>query len=197
MHQTVATLFETTAKRFLQPSEVAQVSGYVKTIADRLTTYRLLRDRETAIFGPVVDAIQVQLPDADSISLERSLKGSILAVRQCAMAMMADDLSVAEEARQWVQQTQVAYGTEAIDRLLYVLITDQIKAQLNPAQFALFRGFWSGFLPAAEPIEPAALPVGTMARSAPVAAAPVAAAPVSVAPISASASAPVVTPVAP
>jgi hypothetical protein len=195
MHQTVATLFETTAKRFLQPSEVAQVSGYVKTIADRLATYRLLRDRETAIFGPVVDAIQVQLPDADSISLERSLKGSILAVRQCAMAMMADDMSVAEEARQWVQQTQSAYGTEAIDRLLYVLITDQIKAQLTPAQFALFRGFWSSFIPVAEPVS---VPVGATARSAgPGSAAPVSAAPVSVAPISASASSPVVTPVAP
>jgi hypothetical protein len=194
MHQTVATLFETTAKRFLQPSEVAQVSGYVKTMADRLTTYRLLRDRETAVFGPVVEAIQSQLPDADSISLERSLKGGILAVRQCAMAMMADDLSVAEEARQWVKQTQTAYGTEAIDRLLYVLITDQLKTQLSPAQFALFRGFWSGFIPAAEPVS---VTVGATARSAaPVMAASVAAAPVSVAPVSASASSPVVTPVA-
>jgi hypothetical protein len=197
MHQTVATLFETTAKRFLQPSEVAQVSGYVKTMADRLTTYRLLRDRETAVFGPVVEAIQSQLPDADSISLERSLKGGILAVRQCAMAMMADDLSVAEEARQWVKQTQTAYGTEAIDRLLYVLITDQLKTQLSPAQFALFRGFWSGFIPAAEPIgEAVAVPVprsvGAPARSAPVSVAPV-----SVAPVSAPAASPVVTPVAP
>jgi hypothetical protein len=189
MHQTVATLFETTAKRFLQPSEVAQVNGYVKTIADRLTTYRQLRDRETAVFGPVVEAIQAQLPDADVISLERSLKGAILGVRQCAMAMLTDDLGVAEEARQWVKQTQVAYATESIDRLLYGLVTTQLKAQLSPAQFELFRGFWSAFVPAAEP-GPAPLPVG-VGRSA----APVAAAPVSAAPVSTSAS-PAVTPVA-
>jgi hypothetical protein len=192
MHQTVATLFETTTKRFLQPSEVAQVSGYVKTIPDRLTTYRLLRDRETAVFGPVVDAIQTQLPDADSVSLERSLKGAILAVRQCAMAMLADDASVAAEARQWVQQTQVAYATESIDPLLYALITAQIKAQLSPAQFELFRGFWSAFIPGAEPG-----PVGLPARSAtPLPGVPVSAGPVSVAPVSASASSAVVTPVA-
>jgi hypothetical protein len=195
MHQTVATLFETTAKRFLQPSEVAQVSGYVKTMADRLTIYRLLRDRETAVFGPVVDAIQVQLPDADEISLERSLKGAILAVRQCAMAMLADDASVAAEARQWVQQTQAAYGTESIDRLLYDLITAQIKAQLSPTQFVMFRGFWAAFIPAAEA---GAGPVGASIRSAaPLSAGPVSAGPVSVAPVSASASSPVVTPVAP
>ncbi len=206
MYQTVATLFETTTKRFLQPSEVAQVSGYVKTIADRLTTYRQLRDRETAVFGPVVEDIQAQLPDADSISLERSLKGAILAVRQCAMGMMVDDLSVAEEARQWVQQTQMAYGTESIDRLLYALITQQIQAQLTPVQFELFRGFWPSFVPASVPAsepasEPVPMPVGTPSRSAapvaaPVSVMPVSVTPVSVPPVSASASSPVVTPVA-
>jgi hypothetical protein len=166
MYQTVATLFETTAKRFLQPEEVAQVNGYVKTVPDRLTTYRHLRDREMAIFGPVVEAIQAQMPEADPIVLERSLKGAILAVRTCAMAMLTDDASVAQESLAWVQQTQATYGTQAIDRALYPLVARQIKAELSPGQLALFRGFWPEFAPIEAAPKPAA-PHGASAPPAP------------------------------
>lgn len=152
MHQTVATLFDTTVKRFLHPAEVAQVSSYVKTVPDRLTTYRQLRDLELEIFGPVVEEIQAQLPDVDPIALERSLKGAILAVRHCAMAMLIEDASVAKEAQQWVQQTQMTYATDAIDRSLYALITQQLKIQLSPAQFDLFLAFWPDFAPAIPPV---------------------------------------------
>ncbi|MEB3293075.1 MAG: hypothetical protein VKJ24_07935 [Synechococcales bacterium] len=135
-------IFDEPDRRYLSGSEVGEISQYVKSLPERLMTYRTLRDRETQFMQAVADQLEVEMPTTITDVLEQSVRHGILVLRHCAMAMlMNDEQYLSDRLLNWLSETAQIHQTEASDLTIYRLMQAQLGKVLNPNQIMLFQPF--------------------------------------------------------
>lgn len=129
----LATLFDEAEHRYLKPEELKRMSQYVGSLPERIVIYRTLRDRELEVMQAVANQLQIALPQAGQVELERSLRQAMLMLRHCAMAMLLNDETIIQEHVNWVRPTAQIFNTLSLDILLCRLLHQQL-AQLFSSQ---------------------------------------------------------------
>ena len=84
MKTTLEALFNEPERHYLSAIELDQLSQYINTLPERIELYRQLRDQEVAIMQPVADALEKQLPQASTETMEQGIKQAVLVLRYCA-----------------------------------------------------------------------------------------------------------------
>jgi hypothetical protein len=140
MHPQIESLFDDAESRYLKLDELTVLNQYVDSLPQRLETYRHLRDQEIEIMQPVADQLQIELSNASTAELERSLKNALLVLRYCSMAMLLnDDRFLQNRLLNWVSETAKVYNSQTIDTALYRLLNQRLSQVLSPAQLALVK----------------------------------------------------------
>jgi hypothetical protein len=138
MQATIEHIFDDVENRYLPQESLKQVHLYVKSLPERITAYRTLRDRETVILQKVADQLQKTFPDVPQEALERSLRYAMLTLRQCAMAMLMEDHNYLEDQLiSWLRESVVIHGTAKVDRVLYSYLKKVMVQALSAKQFTL------------------------------------------------------------
>ncbi|WP_052128816.1 hypothetical protein [Neosynechococcus sphagnicola] len=88
MHETIQALFDEAESRYLKPEELTLLNEYVDSLPERLEIYRRIRDQELSLMQQVADQLEQDLPETSIPQLERSLKNTLLVLRQSAMALL-------------------------------------------------------------------------------------------------------------
>ncbi len=145
MYVTIDAFFDEAEKRYLTSDELKVLGRYSLSLPHRLTLYRLLRDRELEMFQAIADQLEAKLPQEPAENLERTLKGGIASLRQCAMAMLVNDPRLLEDQRRWLQTSQANYDSRALDVLMFSLLHRQLERSLNPQQLKFFDSFYQPF----------------------------------------------------
>jgi hypothetical protein len=114
------------------------LSQYVDSLPIRLNAYRNLRDRELEIMQPVADQLQAQLPTEKIENLERALKTAMLTLRYCAMGLLLNDQSFAQDRLiSWLGGTMRLYNIQSINTVLYSLVRQHLSQVLSPQEMNL------------------------------------------------------------
>jgi Phycobilisome protein len=137
MHPQITTVFDDAENRYLKTEELKLISQYVASMPDRLDTYRNLRDRELEIMQPVVEQLQVELPQESEENLERSIKHALLMLRYCALSLLLNDEGLVQRRfLSWIGPLTKVHDTKTIDAKLYRLLNQQLSKVLNPKQMS-------------------------------------------------------------
>lgn len=145
MYLALEALFSEVDKRYLSGDELKALGRYSLSLPQRLALYRLLRDGELEIFQAIADQMEAKLPQEPQDNLERSLKGGIASLRQCAMSMLMDESALSVDQIRWLQITQGNYGSESLDNLMFGLLHHQLELRLNPKQMKFLDRFFQPF----------------------------------------------------
>lgn len=138
------TLFDEAENRYLKPEELREIGKYIVSLPERVATYRALRDQELHILQQVADQLQLEGLDAKTVDLERSLKTAILSLRYCAMGMLLDDEEfVQTRLLSWLGDAIALHQSQAIDAVLFRLLTQQLDQTLTTQQMIAFQPFWN------------------------------------------------------
>lgn len=134
MHPELESLLVEAETRYLKPEEITAFKRYVATIAARLKTYELLREKELTVFQSVTDELQNAFPNVKEEILERSLTNWLLTVRHCGMAMLLNDSEfLNQRAGEWLSGLVNAHRSQEIEAKIYQLLQARLKEVL-PAQ---------------------------------------------------------------
>ena len=145
MYSALEALFSKVDKRYLTSDELKALGRYSLSLPHRLALYRRLREAELEIFQAIADQMEAKLPQESQENLERSLKGGIGALRQCAMSMLMDEPALSADQIRWLRLTQRSYGSESLDSLMFGLLHRQLEQRLNPKQMTFFERFFQPF----------------------------------------------------
>jgi Phycobilisome protein len=138
MQQTIERIFDEVEHRYLPPESLKQVHHYVKSLPERITAYRTLRERETLILQKVADQLEKTFPQKSQDDLERSLRYAMLALRQAAMAMLMDDIThLDEQLTDWLGESMTIHNTRDVDRVLYGYLKKVLVQALPAKHFTL------------------------------------------------------------
>ncbi|MCT7971529.1 phycobilisome protein [Laspinema olomoucense] len=140
MHPEIARLLEQAEQRYLQTNELELFRRYAVSLARRMETYEILRDKEEQIFQPVADRLVAAFPDERQDLLERSLKHWLLISRYCGTAMLLSDPDfLALRLKDWMTGLVQTHQTQTIERKLYELLLQGVKAELSDKHFPLIQ----------------------------------------------------------
>ncbi|MDX1977375.1 MAG: hypothetical protein SFT94_06845 [Pseudanabaenaceae cyanobacterium bins.68] len=135
-------MLEQAQDRYLKTEQLAQLETYVGSIPDRVTLYRLLRDRELPILELVAFKLEADLTDAESKQLENSIKYLSLLLRYGAMAMLMQDLSlVKHRLLDWVNQIVTLQDNREIYQQAQTLLEQALTKELSRPQLDLLKPF--------------------------------------------------------
>lgn len=140
MNPKLETLFDEPDKRYLNVEELNLLSQYVGSLPERIKIYRQLRNEEIAIMQPIADELQRQMPQESEASIERSLRNALLALRYAAMAMLLDDQQFIQQRLEgWLPEIVKAHNTQAIEKVLYSLLNQQLAKVFTAQQLSLIQ----------------------------------------------------------
>ncbi len=138
MHPQLEAIFDDAESRYLKPDELQVLSQYVDSLPLRLNAYRTLRDRELEVMQPVADQLQTQLPNEKIENLERAIKTAMLTLRYCAMGLLLNDQSFAQDRLiSWLGGTMRLYNIQSINIVLYRLMRQHLSQILSPPEMNL------------------------------------------------------------
>ncbi|MEX0268135.1 hypothetical protein AB3R30_03245 [Leptolyngbyaceae cyanobacterium UHCC 1019] len=138
MHSQLEAIFDDAESRYLKSDELHLLSQYVESLPIRLNAYRNLRDRELEIMQPVADQLQTQLPNEKIENLERALKTAMLTLRYCAMGLLLNDQSFAQDRLiSWLGGTMRLYNIQSINTVLHPLVQQHLSQVLSPQEMDL------------------------------------------------------------
>jgi hypothetical protein len=134
MQPTIEHIFDEVEHRYLPAESLKQVHFYVKSLPERITAYRTLRERETLVLQKVADQLEKTFPQKETAELERSLCFGMLTLRQVAMAMLMDDIShLDEQFTDWLAESMTIHNTQEVDRVFYGYLK-KVLVQAMPAK---------------------------------------------------------------
>jgi hypothetical protein len=137
-------VFDEVETTYLKPDQLREIGKYVVSLPERVAAYRALRDQELRMMQQVADQLESEALDAKEVALERSLKNAILSVRYCAMAMLAGDESLLHSRwLNWLKESIEMNQSQAIDSVLFSLVTEQLNQTLTSKQMETFQPFWN------------------------------------------------------
>jgi hypothetical protein len=126
--------------RYLTPDELGLFANNVKSMPQRLSLYKLLRDREVKIVQTVADQIEAQMPKADPKILELGIKNLLLVMRYCAMAILTDNPTLLKtRLLDWLGQVTSVYEMQEVNTNLYQLLNQVLKKELTSEQLLLLQ----------------------------------------------------------
>ncbi len=138
MHPQLEAIFDDAESRYLKQDELQLLSQYVDSLPIRLNAYRTLRDRELEVMQPVADQLQAQLPNEKIETLERAIKTAMLTLRYCAMGLLLNDESFAQDRlASWLGGTMRLYSIQSINTVLYRLVQQNLSQVLSPQEMNL------------------------------------------------------------
>jgi hypothetical protein len=133
MQSDVNSLLVQAENRYLKPEELEAFKRHAATMVQRLKIYEFLRDREAAIFDPIVKQMQTAVPENRQATLEQSLQQWILILRHCAMAMLLDDLDYLEHnLLGWLQGLVATRQSRDIEAQIDRLLLGRLEELLSP-----------------------------------------------------------------
>jgi len=138
MHPQLEAIFDDAESRYLKQDELQVLGQYVDSLPIRLNAYRTLRDRELEVMQPVADQLQAQLPNEKIENLERAIKTAMLTLRYCAMGLLLNDQSFAQDRLiSWLGGTMRLYNIQSINTMLYRLVHQHLSQVLSPQELNL------------------------------------------------------------
>lgn len=144
MHSPLDGIFDEAEHRYLNPEELQTIGHYVASLAERMSAYRALRDRELEIIQQVADQLQLDMPSIETAVLERAIKNGMLTLRHCGMAMLLDDSNfVQTRLLNWLKDSIELHQTQGVDAAFFQLIKQQLRLSLNAQQVALLDPFFN------------------------------------------------------
>ncbi|MEB3828917.1 phycobilisome protein [Phormidium sp. CCY1219] len=142
MHPEISRLLEQAEERYLQANEIELFRRYAASLARRMETYELLREKEEPIFQPVADNLVKAFPNENQETLERSLKHWLLIVRYCATAMLLSDPEFLQlRLQDWMKGLVETHNTQPIEEKIYQLLLASLKKHLSEKQLPLLLPF--------------------------------------------------------
>lgn len=142
MQSPIDGIFDEAENRYLKPEELQAIGQYVASIADRMSAYRALRDRELELIQQAADQLQLDLPGVETAALERTVRNGMLILRHCGMAMLLDDPDfVQKRLLSWLKDSIELHQANSADAAFFRLIQQQIRLSLNAQQIALLQPF--------------------------------------------------------
>jgi Phycobilisome protein len=139
MHPTFAGVFDDAENRYLPTDSLKEIHRYVKSVPQRLTVYRLLRDHECKIMQVVADRLVADFGETEAeTTIERSVMNGLLVMRHCAIAMLMDNAQQLEpQLLSWLRESMQIHRTEKLDTALYRYLRQVLTKAINPQQLAL------------------------------------------------------------
>ncbi len=143
MQSPIDGIFDEAENRYLKPEELQTIGHYVASIAERMSAYRALRDRELDLIQQAADLLQMEMPSVESAALERSIKNGMLTLRYCGMAMLLNDATLVEKRLlSWLRDSIELHQAQGVDAALFHLIRQQLPLSLDAQQLVLLEPFF-------------------------------------------------------
>lgn len=138
-------MLEQAQDRYLKAEQLSQFQNYVDSLSDRVTLYRLLRDRELPILELVGFKLEAELTNVETKQLENSIKYLSLLLRYGAMAMLMQDPDlVKHRLLNWVNQIVSLQDCREIYQQAQTLLEQALAKELNRQQLELLKSFLPG-----------------------------------------------------
>ncbi len=135
-------LFYEAEDHYLTPSEMANFKNQVNVLRERLETYKLLRDREIAIFQPIADNLVETFSEKNPQLLERAIKHWLCVMRYGAMAMLLNNPDYFQHRLlEWLTNVIQAHEMVDIEKHLYELLENSLQKMLDKNKFKLLKPF--------------------------------------------------------
>ncbi len=140
MDAKIKDLIEQAQDRYLKSDELVLLDDYVKSLPERLTLYKLLRDREIEILQKVADRAEIELNKTDTADIESGIKNLILVMRYCAMGMLLNDENfLKQRLLRWLEQIMALKEMRQINDVLYKLLNQILRQELSTHQLSLIQ----------------------------------------------------------
>lgn len=143
MPSSINGIFDEAENRYLKPEELQIVGQYVDSIADRISAYRVLRDRELDLIQQAADQLQREMPSTEVTVLERAVKNGMLTLRHCAMAMLLDDPNFVQRLLPWLKDSIELYQAQGANTTFFGLMKQQLRISLSAQHMELLEPFFS------------------------------------------------------
>jgi hypothetical protein len=144
MQSPIDSIFDEAENRYLKPEELQGIGQYVASIAERMSAYRALRDRELELIQQAADQLQLDMPGIETAVLERAVKNGMLTLRHCGMAMLFDDQNfVQTRLLNWLKDSIELHQAHGADAAFFGLMKQQVRLSLNAQQMALLEPFFN------------------------------------------------------
>jgi hypothetical protein len=144
MHSNLTNLLHKAEDRYLGRSEIIPFKHHVRSLEQRLQTYKYLRDREVEIFQSVIDRFSkntISL-EVNPRLLEKAIKDWLLVMRYGAMAMLLNNHEFFERRLlEWLSDRVKAHSLQAIETELYQLLLAELKQLLSKEQYSAIEPF--------------------------------------------------------
>lgn len=142
MHSDLQTLWYQAEDHYLQQQEIKAFKHHTATLAERLKTYKCIRDREVDIFQTVANQLLNVFPDQEEKVLKRVLQHWLLVMRNCSMAMLLNNPEYFQHRLlEWLAPQIKVHQLEEIETKLYEFLQMSLQQFLSQEQFALVQPF--------------------------------------------------------
>jgi Phycobilisome protein len=142
MDTALQSLIYTADDHYLSDADLERFHRDVHSLAERIETYEILRDRELSILQPAADYLSEEFPTTDSKLLERGVVHWLNILRYSSMAMLLNNPEfLNQRILEWMPDIVQAYQLQAIEKALYRLLQVQLKSSLSPEQLSLVKPY--------------------------------------------------------
>jgi hypothetical protein len=142
MQSDIEALVHKAEEAYLQQSDIELFKQHTVSLQKRLETYECLREREIAIFQPVIEQLVKTCPQENSPLFERVLKHWLSIFRYCAMAMLLNNPDYLEyRILEWLSDIVKAHQMQSIESTFYELLLSRLSEVLTQEQLTLLQPF--------------------------------------------------------
>jgi hypothetical protein len=142
MNVELKAIIEQAQDRYLKADDLSALESFIGSLADRLSLYRILRDREISILQLVADRLEAEMPDTEIKQLEAAIKHLSLVCRYISMAMLMQDLDLVDQRLlKWLGKVAVLQETQSLDQTMYRLFSQVLSKELSRPQLELLNPF--------------------------------------------------------
>ena len=127
---------------YLQKTEIKDFQNSVASLAQRLETYKCLRDQEIKIFQPIAEELVRAYPEQNSKLLEKALKHWLAIMRYSAMAMLLNNPEYLQrQILDWLKEIVQAHQMQSLENSIYDLLLSRLEKVLSQKQLLLIHPF--------------------------------------------------------
>ena len=127
---------------YLQKTEIKDFQNSVVSLAQRLETYKCLRDQEIKIFQPIAEELVRAYPEQNSKLLEKALKHWLAIMRYSAMAMLLNNPEYLQcQILDWLKEIVQAHQMQSLENSIYDLLLSRLEKVLSQKQLLLIHPF--------------------------------------------------------
>ncbi len=142
MQSDIEALVHRAEEDYLKQPDVELFRQHAASMQKRLETYECLRDREVAIFQPIINQLIKTYSQENPQLLEKVLKHWVSILRYCAMAMLVNNPEYLEyRILEWLSDIVKAHQMESLESALYELLLSRLSEVLTQEQLTLLQPF--------------------------------------------------------